>query len=124
MVSSNGWSRRGLLAGATILTAGGAAAAKDDRLVDGVVILIDSNEPYVMGHAVSYSANLAKHFADKGAKLLIEVVANGNDLPLLHSDVGLPPGRAGAVDDGPVGDDEVSAHDASDGAGSRPYRRA
>ena len=72
MHSLNGWSRRGLLAGATILTAGGPAAAKDDRLVDGVVILIDSNEPYVMGHAISYSANLAKHFADKGAKLLIE----------------------------------------------------
>jgi intracellular sulfur oxidation DsrE/DsrF family protein len=86
MVSSNGWSRRGLLAGATILTAGGAAAAKDDRLVDGVVILIDSNEPYVMGHAVSYSANLAKHFADKGAKLLIEVVANGKGIDLFRAD--------------------------------------
>src|SRR5580704_10844158 len=50
-------------------TAGGPAAAKEDRLADGVVILIDSNEPYVMGHAISYSANLAKHFADKGARL-------------------------------------------------------
>jgi intracellular sulfur oxidation DsrE/DsrF family protein len=86
MVSANGWSRRGLLAGASILTAGGAAASKDDRLVDGVVILIDSNEPYVMGHAVSYSANLAKHFADKGARLLIEVVANGKGIDLFRAD--------------------------------------
>ena len=86
MTSANGWSRRGLLAGASILTAGGAAAAKDDRLVDGVVILIDSNEPYVMGHAISYSANLARHFAEKGAKLLIEVVANGKGIELFRAD--------------------------------------
>jgi intracellular sulfur oxidation DsrE/DsrF family protein len=86
MISANGWSRRGLLAGATILTAGGGTAAKDDRLVDGVVILIDSNEPYVMGHAISYSANLAKHFVDKGAKLLIEVVANGKGIDLFRAD--------------------------------------
>ncbi|WP_187436113.1 hypothetical protein [Bradyrhizobium hipponense] len=86
MTSINGWSRRGLLAGASILTAGGAAAAKDDRLVDGVAILIDSNEPYVMGHAVSYSANLARHFADKGAKLLIEVIANGKGIDLFRAD--------------------------------------
>ncbi|WP_214286033.1 hypothetical protein, partial [Acinetobacter pittii] len=69
MTSANGWSRRGLIAGTAILAAGGAAA-KEDRLVDGVVILIDSNEPYVMGHAISYSANLSKHFADWGARLL------------------------------------------------------
>ncbi|MBR0840828.1 hypothetical protein JQ607_11570 [Bradyrhizobium liaoningense] len=83
---SNGLSRRGLLAGASILTAGGAAAAKEDRLVDGVVILVDSNEPYVMGHAISYSANLARHFADRGAKLLIEVVANGKGIELFRAD--------------------------------------
>lgn len=86
MVSSNEWSRRGLLAGASVLTAGGAAAAKEDRLVDGVVILVDSNEPYVMGHAISYSANLSKHFADRGARLLIEVVANGKGIELFRAD--------------------------------------
>ncbi|OAF17152.1 hypothetical protein [Bradyrhizobium neotropicale] len=83
---SNRLSRRGLLAGASILTAGGTAAAKEDRLVDGVVILIDSNEPYVMGHAVSYSANLARHFAEKGTKLLIEVVANGKGIDVFRAD--------------------------------------
>jgi len=86
MLPANGWSRRGLLAGASILTAGGGAAARGDRLVDGVVILIDRNEPSVMGHAVSYAANLAKHFADKGARLLIEVVANGKGIDVFRAD--------------------------------------
>lgn len=86
MSSSKAWSRRGLLAGASILTAGGAAAGKEDRLVDGVVILIDSNEPTVMGHAISYSANLARHFADKGERLLIEVVANGKGIDVFRAD--------------------------------------
>jgi intracellular sulfur oxidation DsrE/DsrF family protein len=86
MISANGWSRRGLLAGTAILTAGGTAAAKEDRLADGVVILIDSNEPYVMGHAISYSANLSKHFADRGARLLIEVVANGKGIDVFRAD--------------------------------------
>ncbi|WP_245329248.1 hypothetical protein [Bradyrhizobium centrolobii] len=85
-ILSDRFSRRGLLAGASILTAGGTAAAREDRLVDGVVILIDSNEPYVMGHAVSYSANLARHFAEKGAKLLIEVVANGKGIDVFRAD--------------------------------------
>jgi hypothetical protein len=54
MISANGWSRRGLLAGASILTAAGTAAAKEDRLTEGVVILIDSNEPmsWVMRSAI------------------------------------------------------------------------
>jgi uncharacterized protein len=85
---SDGLSRRGLIGGASLFTAAGSrgAAAKEDRLVDGVVILIDSNEPSVMGHAVSYSANLAKHFADKGARLLIEVVANGKGIEVFRAD--------------------------------------
>ena len=86
MISANGWSRRGLLAGTAVLTAGGAAAAREDRLSDGVVILIDSNESYVMGHAISYSANLSKHFAERGARLLIEVVANGKGIDVFRAD--------------------------------------
>ncbi|KYH03588.1 hypothetical protein [Bradyrhizobium sp. DOA1] len=85
MISATAWSRRGLLAGTAILTAGGAAA-KEDRLTQGVVILIDSNEPYVMGHAISYSANLSKHFAERGARLLIEVVANGKGIDVFRAD--------------------------------------
>ncbi|MDF0520830.1 DsrE family protein [Bradyrhizobium yuanmingense] len=85
MISAKRWSRRGLLAGTAILTAGGTAA-KEDRLAEGVVILIDSNEPYVMGHAISYSANLSKHFAERGARLLIEVVANGKGIDVFRAD--------------------------------------
>lgn len=89
IAAANRLSRRGLIAGVSILTAAGAADAastKEDRLADGVVILIDTNEPYVMGHAVSYSANLARHFADRGAKLLIEVVANGKGIEVFRAD--------------------------------------
>jgi intracellular sulfur oxidation DsrE/DsrF family protein len=84
----NGVSRRGLLAGVSAVTAAGSrtAASKEDRLVDGVVILIDSNEAYVMGHAISYSANLAKHFAERGARLQIEVVANGKGIEVFRAD--------------------------------------
>jgi intracellular sulfur oxidation DsrE/DsrF family protein len=83
----NRLSRRGLIAGASIFTtAGSRAASREDRLIDGVVILIDTNEPYVMGHAISYSANLAKHFAEKGARLVIEIVANGKGIEVFRAD--------------------------------------
>lgn len=88
MNAGSEWSRRGLIAGTAILTAGGAAKAmaKEDRNADGVVILIHGNEPDVMGHAISYSANLAKHFADKDPRFLIEVVANGKGIDVFRAD--------------------------------------
>jgi len=80
-------SRRILLAGsAVIATATAANANKGDRLIDGVVILIDRNDPHVMGHAISYSANLSKHFAEKGLKLQVEVVANGSGIEVFRAD--------------------------------------
>ncbi len=80
-------SRRILLAGsAVIATATAANANKGDRLIDGVVILIDRNDPHVMGHAISYSANLSKHFAEQGLKLQIEVVANGSGIEVFRAD--------------------------------------
>jgi len=39
-----------------------------------------------MGHAISYSANLSKHFAERGARLLIEVVANGKGIDVFRAD--------------------------------------
>ena len=89
MAAPDRWSRRGLLAGASGFAVAGsasAAASKEDRLVDGVVILIDNDEPYVMGHAISYSANLARYFAEKGLRLLIEVVANGKGIEVFRAD--------------------------------------
>ncbi len=80
-------SRRILLAGsAVIATATAANANKGDRLIDGAVILIDRNDPHVMGHAISYSANLSKHFAEKGLKLQLEVVANGSGIEVFRAD--------------------------------------
>ena len=80
-------SRRILLAGsAVVATATAAKASKGDRLVDGVVILIDRNDPYVMGHAISYSANLSRHFSEKGLKPQIEVVANGSGIEVFRAD--------------------------------------
>jgi intracellular sulfur oxidation DsrE/DsrF family protein len=76
-----------LLAGsAAVATTTAAHADKGDRLVNGVVILIDRNDPYVMGHAISYSANLSKHFAEKGLKLQVEVVANGSGIEVFRAD--------------------------------------
>jgi len=80
-------SRRILLAGsAVIATATAANANKSDRLIDGIVILIDRNDPHVMGHAISYSANLSRHFAEKGLKLQLEVVANGSGIEVFRAD--------------------------------------
>jgi intracellular sulfur oxidation DsrE/DsrF family protein len=76
-----------LLAGSIAATATAANAAnKSDRLADGVVILIDRNDPYVMGHTISYSANLSRHFAEKGLKLQVEVVANGSGIEVFRAD--------------------------------------
>jgi intracellular sulfur oxidation DsrE/DsrF family protein len=88
MAPPNRLSRRGLIAAASVFTAAGsgAAASREDRLIDGVVILIHTNEPYVMGHAISYSGNLAKHYAEKGARLTIEVVANGKGIDVFRAD--------------------------------------
>jgi uncharacterized protein len=83
-------SRRLLLAGGAVAATATAAAAnaanKGDRLLDGVVVLIDRNDPYVMGHTISYSANLSRHFAEKGLKLQIEVVANGSGIEVFRAD--------------------------------------
>jgi intracellular sulfur oxidation DsrE/DsrF family protein len=82
-----GLSRRGLLAASAAMTTTVAQASnKGDRPTCGVVILIDRNDPYVMGHAISYSANLSRHFAEKGLKLQIEVVANGSGIEVFRAD--------------------------------------
>ncbi|CAL76230.1 conserved hypothetical protein [Bradyrhizobium sp. ORS 278] len=52
----------------------------------GVVVLIDSNEPRVMGHAISYTANLSKHFASKGQTAPIEIVANSQGIDVFRAD--------------------------------------
>ncbi|MGJ4943710.1 DsrE family protein [Bradyrhizobium sp. HKCCYLS1011] len=86
---TNDLSRRGFLAGApaAIGTAAPAVPIPPPRHAShGIVILIDRNDPHVMGHAISYSANLSKHFASKRQTLPIEVVANGQGIDIFRAD--------------------------------------
>lgn len=52
----------------------------------GVVILIDSDDPRVMGHAISYALNIARSYAIKHKTIKIEIVANGTGITLFRSD--------------------------------------
>jgi len=81
-------SRRRLLVGATAIGSSRAAAAAGDLPhLAGIVILIDRNDPQVMGHAISYSANLSKHFTGKGLPMMrIEIVANGSGIEVFRID--------------------------------------
>lgn len=62
--------------------AGGLWEGKSHR----VVILIDSEDEKVMGHAISYSMNIARAHAMKNEKVKIEIVANGTGIKLFRAD--------------------------------------
>lgn len=80
-------SRRGFLAGATALGAPAPAVPAVAQHRAGIVVLIDRNDPHVMGHAISYTANLSRHFAGKGQTAPpIEVVANGLGIDVFRAD--------------------------------------
>ncbi|MGY3453835.1 DsrE family protein [Bradyrhizobium sp. USDA 4353] len=80
-------SRRGFLAGATALGAPAPAVPAVAQPRHGIVVLIDRNDPHVMGHAISYTANLSRHFAGKGqAAPPIEIVANGSGIDVFRAD--------------------------------------
>ncbi|GLH81009.1 hypothetical protein SSBR45G_59180 [Bradyrhizobium sp. SSBR45G] len=80
-------SRRGLLAGATALGVPAPAVPAVAQRRAGIVVLIDRNDPHVMGHAISYTANLSRHFASKGQVAPpIEVVANGSGIDVFRAD--------------------------------------
>ncbi|MGJ4904770.1 hypothetical protein ACQR0V_24605 [Bradyrhizobium sp. HKCCYLS2058] len=79
-------SRRGFLAGATALGAPAPAVPAVARHRAGIVILIDRNDPHVMGHAIGYSGNLTRHFASLGETPMIEVVANGSGIDVFRAD--------------------------------------
>jgi intracellular sulfur oxidation DsrE/DsrF family protein len=51
-----------------------------------VVILIDTDDEKVMGHAISYSMNIARSYAAKNQKVAIEVIANGLGIRLFRAD--------------------------------------
>jgi uncharacterized protein len=52
-----------------------------------VVILIDSDDEKVMGHAISYSMNIARAYASRNEKVKIEIVANGLGIKLFRADI-------------------------------------
>lgn len=79
-------SRRGFLAGATALGAPAPAVPAVAQHRAGIVVLIDRNDPHVMGHAISYSGNLTRHFASLGQTPAIEVVANGAGIDVFRAD--------------------------------------
>jgi intracellular sulfur oxidation DsrE/DsrF family protein len=57
--------------------------AKEHR----VVILIDSDNEKIMGHAISYSLNISQSYARKNEKVKIEIVANGSGIKLFRADI-------------------------------------
>ncbi len=52
-----------------------------------LVILIDSNDRKVMGHAISYAMNISRAYAIKNEAVKIEIVANGSGIELLRDDI-------------------------------------
>lgn len=71
-----------------LISAGDMVFAKSKPSVTEhrVVILIDSDDERVMGHAISYSLNITRSFALKNEKVKIEIVANGSGIKLLRAD--------------------------------------
>ena len=51
-----------------------------------VVILIDSDDEKIMGHAISYSMNITRAYAARRQSVKIEIVANGSGIRLLRAD--------------------------------------
>lgn len=51
-----------------------------------VVILIDSDDEKIMGHAISYSMNISRAYGSRNEKVKIEIVANGTGIKLFRAD--------------------------------------
>jgi intracellular sulfur oxidation DsrE/DsrF family protein len=52
----------------------------------GAVILVDSDDTKIMGHAISYSMNLTRAYAESNEHIRIEVVANGSGITIFRAD--------------------------------------
>ena len=78
-----------LAAGMAVDLARGSSASANSSLQakeHRVVILIDSDDEKIMGHAISYSMNITRSYARQGEKVKIEVVANGSGIKLFRAD--------------------------------------
>lgn len=78
----------GIWASTAFLSGGDMALAKSlsPILEHRVVILIDSDDEKVMGHAISYSMNITRSYALKKQTVKIEIVANGSGIKLFRGD--------------------------------------
>ncbi len=78
------------LLGIGYVTGAGAATQAQTQIrpkPHRLVILVDSDDRKVMGHAISYAANIARAHADKHERVAIEIVANGSGITLLRDDI-------------------------------------
>lgn len=80
-----------LLLGGGLLAAtaqAGSADAKEARqpTEHRVVILIDSDNEQVMRHAIGYTVNLSRAYAEKNETLKVEIVTNGSGIKLFRAD--------------------------------------
>lgn len=80
------------IAGLCVFTAASIARVSDVTAaahkppIHHVVILIDSDNERIMGHAISYSLNIARSYAAKNERVMIEVVANGSGIKVFRAD--------------------------------------
>ena len=81
-----------LLLGGGLLAQAGHAGSTDAKAARApiehrVVILIDSDNEQVMRHAIGYTVNLSRDYAEKSEKLKIEIVTNGSGIKLFRADI-------------------------------------
>jgi uncharacterized protein len=73
-------------AASALLPIGGPALANAPSKTHGVIILIDSDDEKVMGHAISYSLNIVRSYSQKNKTVQIEIVANGSGIKIFRAD--------------------------------------
>ena len=84
-------SRRNILLGAGVAAAASVAAARvvsakpDDR-EHRLVIQVSDNRPEIMNLALNNAANVSSAYAERGADVMVEIVAYGPGLHMLRAD--------------------------------------
>jgi intracellular sulfur oxidation DsrE/DsrF family protein len=69
-----------------LLPIGGPTLANAPSKTHGVIIMIDSDDEKVMGHAISYSLNIVRSYSQKNKTVQIEIVANGSGIKIFRAD--------------------------------------
>ena len=82
--------------GSVVLMARRSAAA-EEQAKHRLVLHVDQNDPAVMNMALGNAANAAKHFAEKGEPIALELVAYGPGLHMLRADTSPVKERLAAV---------------------------